>query len=426
MNNQTPYIKYLIYFFIGYINLVTGLIAQEKNGRFTLPKVISRVVSLNQPKLYKSLYVQKDGVCMRSGDFISGDNGKTWLRAPMKPDFLSGLPYGYRREPMTSVLDTHTGRIITIVNALDIRKLDPRISEPTIAQKTYYLRYRVSEDSGKTWLFDDPIVQSGKFKKKHPFERIFIGRNSIYLGDIGSLPVITKDQKILIPAQTTPLDVNGKLYNPGDGYTYTDVVVLIGKWANKGKIEWKMSDRIKGDPLHSTRGMIEPTLLEMEDGRLLIIMRGSNEKNGANDYRLPSYKWYSISKDGGQTWSAPAPLTFEDGGTFYSPSSMSVLFKHSSGRCFWIGNMTEANSKGDLPRWPLVFVELNSKNLKLIRENMLIVDTHEKEDSSRGRLDISHISIIEDRETNDIILTYPRFYDAYRSKEWVTVRIAVK
>ena len=419
--------KYFLYGVIWLVvnGIATTLFAQVPKSSRTNPVIVSRIVSAETPHFYNSLYVTREGFRLRSGDFVSNDNGKTWNESPMKPDFTSNLPKGYRRNPVTSVLDTKTGRIITIFNALDVKDLDSAIDEPPIAQKTYYLRYRVSEDSGRTWQFDDPMIQAGKFTADHPFPGIFIGKNSIYLGDIGSLPVITKKRKILVPAQTTPLGADGELWNPGGGYTYTDVVVLMGTWTGDNKITWKMSDPIKGDPNRSTRGMIEPTLLEMEDGRLLMVMRGSNEKRGSAQDQLPSYKWYSISKDGGQTWSAPVPLTFEDGKAFYSPSSMSTLFRHSSGRCFWVGNMTEENSKGNLPRWPLVLAEVNTKTLKLIRKSLLVVDTHHEEDNARGRLDISHFSIIEDRNTKEIILTYPRSYHAYQSREWVTTRIAI-
>jgi hypothetical protein len=44
---------------------------------------------------------------------------------------------------------------------------------------------------------------------------------------------------------------------------------------------------------------------------------------------------------------------------------------------------------------------------------------------SQGRLDISHITLIEDRETKEIILTYPRNTNTYKTTEWITVRFPV-
>lgn len=384
------------------------------------PSVKSRDISSTRSLYYNSVYVGPS--ILRSGDFVSDDNGKSWVQKPMKPDFSSGLPFGYRRGVVTSVFDNKTDKLIAIVNAMDVPDLDPDIFEPPIAQETYYLRYRVSEGGKDKWLFDEPIIHEGDFTPKNPLPGIFIGSNSIYVGDVGSIPIVTKEGKILVPVQTTPLGPDGKLWNPAGGHTYTDVVVLIGQWINESKIRWEMSERIKGDPSKSTRGMIEPTLLEMENGKLLMVMRGSNDK----DHHLPSYKWCSVSTNGGKTWSDPEPFTFEDDTPFFSPSSMSTLFKHSSGRCYWIGNMTDENCQGNLPRWPLVMAEVNTESFKLIKESLLTVDSYQEEDKSRGRLDISHFSLIEDRATNEIILSYPRSYHAYQSKEFITTRIAVE
>lgn len=105
---------------------------------------------------------------------------------------------------------------------------------------------------------------------------------------------------------------------------------------------------------------------------------------------------------------------------------MSSLFKHSGGRCFWVGNLTKVNCQNNLPRWPLVIAEVNTDNLKLIRSSLLIVDTQQQEDLSKGRLDISHLALIEDRKTKEIILTYPRNTNTYKTTEWITVRYSVK
>lgn len=421
-----------------FILLTAGLImtASPSSAQSRGPaRIVKRDVSAGKPQYHETIfssssvasgiYLEKQGTLIRSGDLISADNGKTWEKRPMTPDFMTGLPAGYRRNPVTSAVDHRTGRLVTIVNSLDVKDLDPNINEPPIALNTYYLRYRVSEDKGMTWKHEEPIILKGKHDARNPMPGIEIGKNSIFLGDLGSIPLVTRKGRILVPAQATLLGDDGKLANPGKGYTYTDVIILIGKWKRDGKLEWTMGQRVQADPKRSSRGMIEPTMAEMKDGRILMVMRGSNEVTGVKTYDLPAYKWSSVSRDGGKTWTAPEPFTWEDGSNFFSPSAMSTLFTHSSGRCFWFGNMTAENAKGNLPRWPLVMAEVNTESLKLIKSTQLVLDTQREEDKSRGRLDISHFSMIEDRETKEIILTYPRSYNGYKEQEWVTMRIAI-
>lgn len=168
--------------------------------------------------------------------------------------------------------------------------------------------------------------------------------------------------------------------------------------------------------------MIEPTVVERTDGQLMMVMRGSNDKIPDQ----PSYKWVSISKDGGYTWSEPAPFTYDDGTHFYSPSAMSTLFKHSSGRCFWIGNISRENSQGNSPRHPVVIAEVDMNQFRLKKNTQLILDSQTEADKSRGRLDISHFTVLEDRKTKEIIIAYPRSYNSYQEQEWVTLRVALR
>ncbi len=396
--------------------------AQQLPARMA-PEIVSRVISQTVPPIHSAYYLETKGFRLRSSHQLSEDNGVTWKESKMLPDFMEGLPHGYRRNPAVYTADKK--RIICIVNALDVPGLDPKIAEPRIAQQTYYLRYRVSVDGGKTWLFEDPIVQHGNFSTDNPFPGVSIGKNSIYVGDRGSQPIVSKDGHVLVPVQTTPMDADGNLWNPGNGHTYTDAVVLIGKWTTDNRITWTMSNRIVGDPSKSTRGMIEPTMVELPDGRLLMVMRGSNHKIGSSEYSMPSYKWFAVSSDGGFNWTKPAPFTFDDDSPFFSPSSMSALFKHSSGKYYWLGNLTEENCEGNLPRWPLVLAEVDSRTLKLIRHTAVTLDTFGDDDKKRGRLDISHFSVIEDRKNKEMIITYPRSYHAYKDREWVTLRVAV-
>jgi hypothetical protein len=240
------------------------------------------------------------------------------------------------------------------------------------------------------------------------------------------VPLVTRAGKILVPAQTTPLGPDGKLWNPSGGNTYTDVLVLIGTWTNGQHLTWRTSQHVTGDPKRTTRGVIEPTLAEFPDGRILMVMRGSNGGKADPQCELPSCKWFSISRDGGETWSRPEPWTFADGEPLFSPSSMSALFRHSSGRYFWAGNLSANNCRANLPRWPLAMAEVDAWSLKPIHSSVLTVDTRRPEDKTRGRLDLSHLTLLEDRENQQIILAYPRSYNGYKSNEWATVRLAVK
>jgi hypothetical protein len=389
-------------------------------------RLISRSLTPSAPGYHHAVYAQRAGGSLRSGNSVSTDSGRTWKSEPMQPNFVSNLPHGYRREPVTSALDPSTGRLITIFNALDTPGLDPNAVEPPVAQETYYLRYRVSAGGSNRWLFDEAIVQAGDFTAQHPFEGVWVGKNAIYLGDLGCIPLVTRAGKVLVPAQTTPLGPDGKLSNPGGGWTYTDVLVLIGTWTNDQHLLWHASQRVVGDPKRTTRGVIEPTLAEFPDGRILMVMRGSNGGKADPRHELPSYKWFAVSRDGGEAWSAPEPWTFEDGQALFSPSSMSALFRHSSGRYFWAGNLSAHNCEGNLPRWPLVIGEVDRNSLKILHSSVLTVDTVRPEDKARGRLDLSHLTLLEDRETKQIILTYPRSYNAYKSNEWATVRLALK
>jgi len=381
------------------------------------------------PHWHMALYAEPAGkrlIRLGNPGWVSRNNGCTWSQHAPSPDYSRGLPYGYRRNINTSVVDPNTGRLVSTVNSLDTPGLDPNAIEPPLAQYTYYLRYRVSTDGGRSWVFDAPMVGEGDFTLENPFKGIHIGKSSFYVGDAGSIPIVTRKGKILVPCQTTPIGPDGKPYNPTGGHTYTDALVLIGTWTHDGRLSWKSSQRVKGNPARSTRGMIEPTMIEMPDGRILMVMRGSNGHGADPDYKLPAFKWYAVSEDGGYTWSQPEPWTYDNGENFFSPSSMSVLVKHSSGRFFWVGNISDENCRANSPRWPLVMGEVHPEHLTLIRDSLLVLDTKGPVDEDHGRVDLSHVSLVEDRESGEWVLTYPRCYQRYTYYQYIKLRIAVE
>src|ERR1051325_2505310 len=225
----------------------------------TQRELVSRAISTNQPAWYGAVYAERKGLRLLGRTSFSEDNGRTWAPFTWRPDFSATLPYGYRRDPITGVCDPRSGRLIVLFNALDTPGLDPKAHEPAIAQRTYYLRYRVSNDGGRTWLFDEPIIQAGAFEARHPIDGVWVGTNAIYLGDLGCIPIVTRSGTILVPTQMTPLGPDGTLWNPSGGHTFTDVRVLSGIWTPQARLNWTVSEPVRGDPKRTTRGLIEPT-----------------------------------------------------------------------------------------------------------------------------------------------------------------------
>jgi hypothetical protein len=317
-------------------------------------RVASREVTTIRPAISHARYTELAGVRLVSPSRASDDNGKTWAPFTINPDFNLGLNMGFRREMGQSVVDPQNGLTLFISGALDAPNVDTSIPEPDGALSEYYLRYRVSADGGRNWLLDEPIVHSGdKFNQIAPFEGIKRGVNGMLSGDCGTFPVVTRSGRILFPVMATMIGKDGKQHNPVGTTSFSEVFMLIGQWKDNGRVDWRSSPRVEISPEISTRGLVEPTIEQFDDQRILMVMRGSNAKQPV----LPARKFYSISTDDGETWSRPDVWRYDDGSDFYSPSSMSVLKRHSSGRVFWLGNISATNGNGNDPRTTVVLGE---------------------------------------------------------------------
>lgn len=248
------------------------------------------------------------------------------------------------------------------------------------------------------------IIHAGKeFDAGHSLPGVFTGKNCVMLGDMPFAPLSMPDGRLLVPVQMSPLGDDGKLYNPTGAYTYTEVAVLQGRW-HGGELIWEMGPVIKGDPARATRGMDEPTLQILKDGRLLMVLRGSNDRRP----ELPSYRWAAFSSDGGRHWTEPQPWTYEDGSSFFSPSACSQLLRHSSGRLFWLGNITPENPRGNRPRYPFVIGEVDRQTGLLQRASVQTVDTLQAGEDPV--LSLSNFHAREDRRSGEVVVHMTRLF----------------
>ena len=339
-------------------------------------------------------------LCDRSFTMFSSDNGQTWSEPEVSKTEIEKSDGILRRRPMVAVLDKQKDRFIWFFNEGFFDGEDP-----LQGMLRYQLRYRVSSDGGHTWDTDELMIQEGEeFDKNHPFPDVWVGHNSMMIGDQSCVPLIDSEGNLWVPAQMCPLGPDKIYYNPGGGYTYHHTVIISGSWKDDSTIDWRLSGVVKGDPKRSTRGLLEPTIGKLDDGRMLMVMRGSNDVKP----NLLGYRWVSIFDKHKEIWSMPLPWTYTDGEQFHSPSSCSQLLHHSSGRLLWIGNLCRENPQGNRPRYPLIIAEVDTKTGLLIRNSIKILD--DRSPSESERLTLSNFHVLEDRKSHEILITLPRYF----------------
>lgn len=322
----------------------------------------------------------------------SKDHGRTWS-APTPQPTSERRPDGMlRRHPRTGVVEPTTGKFIEFF----VQGVLPT-DDPLEGMRRWNIFYRVD---GRT---RQAIHKGSEFSPEHAFPGVYNGRSMVMLGDVASQPLVRKDGTILLPAVTTPLTADGKPYNPTGGYTYTDAIVLQARWRNGG-LEWTAAEPVKGDPARCTRGMDEPTLAELPDGRILMVLRGSNDRNP----ELPAYKWVCFSSDGGMHWTEPKPWTYSTGEHFFAPSACSQLIQHSTGRLFWIGHISATNARGNRPRYPVYLGEVDRKSGLLLRDSLVRIDDRQPDEDEI--LMLYSLCAREDRLDHSIALQMSRLF----------------
>ncbi len=332
---------------------------------------------------------------------LSADHGATWTPAE-EVRTEERRPNGtLRRMLRGGCVDPHTGIFVRF----RIEGVLPT-DDPLEGLRQWAVHYSASRDGGRTWFVDEQIIHRGAgFSAERPLPGVEIGKTCYMIGDTASVPLFLDDGTLLLPIVLTPAGPDGRYVNPGGGYTYTDAAVLRGRWTpDHARLEWELSARVTADPARSTRGMDEPTLAQLADGRLLMVLRGSNDRKPG----LPGHRWVAFSTDHGRSWTPPVPWTYTSGGAFFSPASCSQLLTHTSGRIFWLGNLTPENPRGNRPRYPFVVGEVDRSSGLLIERSVRVVDDRRPGDSPD--LSLSNFSAREDRRTGEIVLHLTRLF----------------
>ena len=192
------------------------------------------------------------------------------------------------------------------------------------------------------------------------------------------------------------------------------LMICRGRWnAQIGRYDLSFSEPMYLSDCQSSRGIDEPTIAELDSGKILVVMRTStmlryNWESRMSPY-APGYKYYSISDDGGKTFSPPMPWHFDSREVVYSSATYSTLLRsRANGKLYWIGNYTDPVKIHDnYPRYPLQIVEVDEEWGCAKKETLAVIDT--RRDGEPEVVQLSNFSIIENRETGNFELYLSKY-----------------
>ena len=134
-----------------------------------------------------------------------------------------------------------------------------------------------------------------------------------------------------------------------------------------------------GDPERATRGMDEPTIEKLADGRLILVLRGSGRTPESRCHDAAGFRTRAY---GGWHWTPPRPGPSAMARPFYSPSACSQLLRHSNGGSN-TGSVPSAPSNphhGNRPRYPLYLAQVSVDSGLLVRDSLIKVDDRQPGD----------------------------------------------
>lgn len=332
----------------------------------------------------------------------STDNGKSWGEW-VKQQASTNVKYG----------------TITAWEGGICRQYDPtsgRLVEMWLRQIAGGGRYncftysRTSTDNGKTWTKPKQLrYEAGEeFDPADPVKSGFLNTNQAYPGS-----------NILVHSNGTLVHCVAHANAPKDKDNLPRAwkmgsLCFIGKWnATTKEYDWTAGTRTEISPEVSSRGLMEPEAAELTDGRVLVVWRGSDTA------KTPGRKWHAISTDGGKTLGEPAEWKYDDGSSFYSPSSYHRMIRHSvTKKLYWIGNICDSPPGGNSPRYPLVIAEVDEKTATLKRKTVTAIDDR-KEGQGPG-VQFSNFSLYEDRQTHELVLLLTTYGQEADPKNWAS------
>ena len=336
---------------------------------------------------------------------FSDDNGRTWTPFAPWPDTVrqvAGIEVWEDGGPC--LYDEQAGVLVdTWLRQIQVGNI---WADGTCNCFTYY---RVSRDFGRTWSEPKPLSyeDGADFDPAQPTKPEFLLRNQGYFGN----NIIRHSNGTLITA-VAHANAPGDPQNDRRAWKLGSLC-FVGTWdARQKDYRWRAGQRATITADVSSRGLMEPAVAELRDGRVLVVWRGSNSST------TPGRKWFSLSSDGGLTLTPPAEWKYDDGSGFYSPSSIHQFIRHSgTGKLFWFGNITPVPPDGNSPRYPLVMAQVDVEIGALKKSTVTVVD--DRPENSDPNFQLSNFALYENRETRDLELFLTTYGQEPGQENWM-------
>lgn len=229
-------------------------------------------------------------------------------------------------------------------------------------------------------------------------------------------PIKTSKGRLIFPAQTHFLDADGKPVHYKGCWSPAGVIVhILGDYQSDGAVQWHLSQPVFPDLEKTSRGLYEPAIAELNDGRFAMILRGDNSMFPER----PGHKWLSFSDDHCETWTDPVSLPCDEGDPLESGSNGSALFRSiTDGKLYWMGNLCIDGERpnGNFPRTPIVIAEVQEEPFALKRDTITVIDRQQPGESPQ--VQHSNFRFYQDRENGDVVLFLTR-YGETSAEEWM-------
>jgi hypothetical protein len=327
---------------------------------------------------------------------VSFDNGKTWSPLKAEPswmtfhDKVSVLDWKF-----CGIHDPVSDRLVSlsIHHVRDMRQGPPRMIYN-------HALVRTSADGGRS--FGPP--QTLKFEAGDDFDSKNV-LNPDYLenntGYPGQSILRLSNGRLLIPVTNAkiPPDVEDEASSrarwPSKGTIGS--LCYSGRWDQAGEeYVWTAGKPVWLPRSIAFNGLLEADVAELKDGRVLIVWRITKTRDGA------AHKWFSVSNNGGMTFSEPQIFGYSDGTKFFSTSTFHRLFRsQKTKRLYWVGNIAPTNpTNPGHPRYPLIIAEVDEDGLALRKNTVTEIDTRHTGEGER--LQLSNFWLIENSESRDL------------------------